>query len=287
MARGKFRPQITTWNLFDFEETADDPSLYDTLILAEGDSWFTIGGLFAPNLLMSLRFHKATLILNCASPGDTIVHMSALAHNYVYKEAFRYDYAWDAILLSGGGNDLIDRADEIILDAAQRKGRTLSGPADYCDQDRLERLIGDVQQGYRTLVSVRDASPGPASRAPIFVHTYDYPTPRNAPARFIVGNIGPWIYKALNQSGVPEQDRVGVSDYLFDRLAQGILALRHQTPALENFHVIDTRNTLVRAGLDTVGNSGDWLNEIHPNEDGYKKLARKLEKKLLPVFDQP
>ena len=122
MARGKFRPHITTWDLFDLEETAGDPFFYDSLILAEGDSWFTIGGLFAPNLLMSMRFHKDTLILNCASPGDTIVHMSALAHNYVYKEALRYNYAWDAILLSGGGNDLIDRADEIILDKAQRQG---------------------------------------------------------------------------------------------------------------------------------------------------------------------
>ena len=284
MARGKFRPHITTWELFDFEETADDPALYDSLILAEGDSWFTIGGLFAPNLLMSLRFHKDTLILNCASPGDTLVHMSTLAHNYVYKEAFRYDYAWDAILLSGGGNDLIDRADEIILDKAQRRGRTIHGPADYCDLAQLDTLIDDVQQGYRTLVSVRDASPGPARMAPIFVHTYDYPTARNAPARFIIGNLGPWIYKALTRSAVPPQDWAVLTDFLFDQLAQGILALTRESPVPENFFVIDTRNTIVRANPGSVGNSGDWLNEIHPNEDGYRKLAKKLEKKLVPVL---
>jgi len=284
MARGKFRPHITTWDLFGFEETADDPAFYDTLILAEGDSWFTIGGLFAPNLLMSLRFHKETLILNCASPGDTIVHMSALAHNYVYKEAFRYDYAWDAILLSGGGNDLIDRADEIILDKAQRRGRAIHGPADYCDLEQLDKLIGDVLQGYRTLISVRDASTGPASTAPIFVHTYDYPTARNAPARFIIGNLGPWIYKALTLSEIPAQDWIVLTDYLFDQLAEGILELTRQPHVPENFYVIDTRNTIVRAEPGSVGDSGDWLNEIHPNEDGYRKLAKKLEKKLMPFL---
>lgn len=284
MARGKFRPHITTWDLFDFEETADDPAFYDTLILAEGDSWFTIGGLFAPNLLMSLRFHKDTLILNCASPGDTIVHMSALAHNYVYKEAFRYDYAWDAILLSGGGNDLIDRADEIILDKAQRRGRAIHGPADYCDLEQLDRLIGDVLQGYRTLISVRDASAGPASGAPICVHTYDYPTARNAPARFIIGNLGPWIYKALILSEIPPRDWIVLTDYLFDQLAEAIMELTRQPHVPENFYVIDTRNTIVRAEPGSVGDSGDWLNEIHPNEDGYRKLAKKLEKKLVPFL---
>ena len=284
MARGKLRPHITTWDLFDLEATADDPFFYDTLILAEGDSWFTIGGLFAPNLLMSLRFHKETLILNCASPGDTIVHMSALAHNYVYKEALRYDYAWDAILLSGGGNDLIDRADEIILDKAQRQGVSIHGPADYCDQQQLGRLIDDIQLGYRTLVSVRDNAAGPACDTPIFVHTYDYATPRNAPARFIVATLGPWIYKALTRSRIPEHDWPVLTDYLFDQLAEGILELTRPPHTLPNFHVIDTRNTIRRAELNTVGNSGDWLNEIHPNEDGYKKLAKKIEKTLVPFL---
>lgn len=284
MARGKFRPYITTWDLFDLDGTATDPFFYDSLILAEGDSWFTIGGLFAPNLLMSLRFHKDTLVLNCASPGDTIVHMTALAHNYVYKEALRHDYAWDAILLSGGGNDLIDRADEIILDKAQRKGMTIHGPADYCDAEQLDSLIDAVQLGYRTLVEARDNAPGPGADAPILVHTYDYPTARNAPAHFIVATAGPWIYRALIQAGIPEHDWQLLTDYLFDQLAEGILELTRPPHTLPNFHVIDTRNTLQRAEPGSVGISGDWLNEIHPDEDGYKKLAKKLEKKLIPFL---
>jgi len=284
MGRGKFRPRITTWDLFGSEESADDPVFYDDLILAEGDSWFTIGGLFAQNLLMNLRFERPTLILSCASPGDTIVHMSALAHNHVYKEALRYDYPWKAILLSGGGNDLIDRADEIVLDKNQRKGRKITGPKDYCDEEKLLELITEVKSGYRTLVSVRDASG--ASGVPVIVHTYDYPTPRNSPARFIIGNVGPWIYPALVHSKVPRTDWISVSDYLFDALADGITGLSAEQPDLANFHVVKTRGLLKRASEAALGDDADWLNEIHPNDDGYKKLAKKLEQTLIPLLNQ-
>jgi hypothetical protein len=284
MARGRFRPYITTWDLFDLDDTAADPFFYDSLILAEGDSWFTIGGLFSTNLLMSLRFHKATLVLKCASPGDTLVHMSALAHNHVYKEALRHDYAWDAILLSGGGNDLIDRADEIILDKAQRRGIAIHGPDDYCDTEQLDSLIDDIQFGYRTLVGVRDSAGGPGADAPIFVHTYDYPTARSAPAHFLFTSAGPWIHRALTRAGVPEHDWPLLTDYLFDQLAEAILELTRPPHTLPGFQVIDTRHTLQRAEPGTVGISGDWLNEIHPVEDGYDKLARKIEKRLIPLL---
>ena len=46
-----------------------------------------------------------------------------------------------------------------------------------------------------------------------------------------------------------------------------------RTLGLANVHVIDTLGTLVRAAPDSRGNSNDWLNEIHPNAGGYRKLA--------------
>jgi lysophospholipase L1-like esterase len=40
--------------------------------------------------------------------------------------------------------------------------------------------------------------------------------------------------------------------------------------------VINTRNTLVRANPTEGGNSNDWINEIHPNLGGYRKIAARL-----------
>lgn len=47
MARGKFKPNVVTWNEIDDQSSLlnTDPSLNDYLVLAEGDSWFTLGGI--------------------------------------------------------------------------------------------------------------------------------------------------------------------------------------------------------------------------------------------------
>ena len=42
---------------------------------------------------------------------------------------------------------------------------------------------------------------------------------------------------------------------------------------LLNLFVCPTLGTLVRAMSGVNSNSNDWLNEIHPNSGGYKKIA--------------
>jgi lysophospholipase L1-like esterase len=260
----------------DFDEGF--PTFPDWQLLAEGDSWFTISGLPAFNLLFELRFHKHTRIVNCALPGDTIKNMSAIAKNRNLRQALASrEYAWDAILLSGGGNDLIDEAEDILIPKASRHASSVNGPADYCDQAALDALIDEVQSGYRAIAAQRDKADSPSRRVPIITHTYDYATPRNAPARFIFSKLGPWLHPALLSREVPGEDWVPVADYLIDRLAEGILALQNGPSPIPRFHAVDTRGTLERAALGARGDDADWQNEIHPNDDGYEKLAKLLE----------
>jgi lysophospholipase L1-like esterase len=44
------------------------------------------------------------------------------------------------------------------------------------------------------------------------------------------------------------------------------------------------RNTLVPANATEVCNSNDWLNEIHPNLDGYRKIANRLSERIDQVL---
>jgi hypothetical protein len=278
MARGRFRPTIISWQDLDAEGL---PSFPDQQFLAEGDSWFTISGIPAYNLLFELRFRKQTRIVNCATPGDTIKHVAQITKNRSLREALsRSGLRWDAILLSGGGNDLIDAADDILLGQDARDESNIRGPADYCSAERLQDLIADVQDGYRKIAALRDADNGSARGAPILTHTYDYATPRNAPARFLIGSLGPWLYTALVACVVPKAHWVAVADYLINALAEGILALQKGPQPIANFHVVDTRGTLKRAQLDHPGSSNDWQNEIHPNGGGYEKLAKLVEPTL-------
>ena len=272
MARGRHRPSFG-----DLHDDDGFPSFPDARLLAEGDSWFTVSGVPPFNLLFALRFHKPTEIVNLAQPGDQIRKMVQIAANSSLRRALSAGTPrWDGILLSGGGNDLIDEADDILIDKVDRPANA-KDPADFCDQTKLRTLIEGVQAAYRTIAAMRDGPRGPGRKVPMLTHTYDYATPRNAPARFFFARLGPWLFRALKASEVPESQWIAVADYLIDTLADGLLALSKGPNAIKNFHVVNTRGLLKRAQLGHPGDSNDWQNEIHPNDRGYKKIAKKIE----------
>jgi lysophospholipase L1-like esterase len=249
----------------------DDPG-YDWRFLAEGDSWFTIGAIPSSNLLYELRLKKRAVILNLGYPGDTISNIAQLSTNTEFARRLAHPNwvsDWDAILMSGGGNDLIDRAADIIRQPTS--GGSGNKAADYIDGDQLEAFRNAVQEGYRKIVALRDAPASPSKGKPIIVHTYDYPTPRPAPANFLIVPITkPWMHPVFEKRAVPKALRGRIAERLLDALATALLDLERELPA---FHVADTRKLLDRADIDAKGNSGDWLNEIHPNSDGYRKIA--------------
>jgi len=278
------RPQVIRYGDIDkrFPERDPDSRKYTFKLLAEGDSWFTLGGVPSSNLLFNLEMTKMTAVVTIAEPGDTIMHMGDPGRMLQLRRLLadsRFAYKWDAILISGGGNDLIDSAPDLL-----KKFDSLSSdPADYFDPAALEQLFATVQSAYGAIVDVRDAETSQSKGKPIYVHTYDYPTPRDSPARFLgAGVLGPWLYPAFLLADIPQTMWIAVSDYLLDRLAEAILALDSQSGSrpLANVVVVDTRNTLSRARLGTVGSDGDWANEIHPNTTGYRKIAAKLTARL-------
>jgi len=81
-----------------------------------------------------------------------------------------------------------------------------------------------------------------------------------------------------------ETDHLPLMVLFADTLADGLLALSKGPNAIKNFHVVDTRGLLKRAQLGHPGDSNDWQNEIHPNDDGYKKIAKKIEPVLEPLI---
>ena len=275
------RPEVVPWDNVGTDEHESDPndSLYDNRILAEGDSWFSMGGIPTSNLLFSMKFRRFTIIVNCARPGDTIRKIGRIAKNPNLVKAMSGSdgYAWDAILLSGGGNDLIDDVDKII----RKFTKIESDPALYCNQDELDKTLQSVEKGYRKIIDLRDAAGSSCKEKPVITHTYDWMTPRNSPARFFPFKLtGPWIYPALVAANLPESHWNAVSDYLVDALRNTIKGLARGPDKLPDFYVVNTQDTITPAALGETGESGDWMNEIHPSSDGYKKLATKIGKRL-------
>ncbi|SFG31091.1 hypothetical protein [Neptunomonas qingdaonensis] len=287
MARRKFRPNVITWHEAQSEIVipSNDPVFNDNLILAEGDSWFTLAGIPTSNLLFSMRFTASTLIVNCAKPGDTIINMSKMLKNSSFKSALSEEgLPWHLLLISGGGNDLIDEAENIILSKDERADSDINNMESYCDLEIFEKVIENIKDSFRKIVNLRDSPNSPAIGKPILVHTYDYFVPRNAPARFFPFTIsGPWLYPVFSKAEIPEGIWIELAQFLVDKLAEGILELAEGSNKLHNFHVVDTRGTLVKAKLGSVGDSHDWLNEIHPDSAGYSKISKKIDAKILEL----
>lgn len=252
-----------------------DPSHYvsnhNLKLLAEGDSWFSLNAFPGSNLLDCLKFDKSNIIVNCANPGDPLRTMVNVRDNDTFKLEIEGGVVWNAILLSGGGNDLIDDLGNILPPSATMQPKR-ANPADYCDAASLAATLDSVVQCYQTIFSWRDGPKSKCPNAPSVIHTYDRATPRDSAARFIGAFPvrGPWLKPALERAGVPPAKWNAVSDFLMGALGDRLLTL----PTLAaNIHVIDTRGTLARADPGTEKNSQDWLNEIHPNKGGYKKLS--------------
>lgn len=254
---------------------------FDRHYLAEGDSWFSLSDLLSPSFLYrygsNVPLRQSTLIVNCSYPGDTLARVVDWSKNHDFPKLLgrrNFGWEWDGVLLSAGGNDIIDAALESI--GILQTCTNPVGPRDFINSTSLALLEGYLRDYFGYLVKIRDTSEIPGNRAiPIYYHTYGYPTPRNAPASV----SGPWLHKAFSQKGIPEQYWPGLADALMDELAG---MLRRFNNLGTNLNLVDTlRNVpLVRAATGSMGNSGDWLNEIHLNNSGKDKVAREWAKVL-------
>lgn len=76
--------QFNGWNpdaYSAFGISGPDDAGFAKRILCEGDSWFSIGAIPSSNMLVPLRFSQSTLLINLATPGDTIKRMSDIKQN--------------------------------------------------------------------------------------------------------------------------------------------------------------------------------------------------------------
>ncbi len=266
-----------------------DLNAYRYKFLAEGDSWFSIGEMppwATSNLLYGMTdgFAQRNLVINCARQGDTLSHMHQMwwdANFTRLLDAPRLSYWWDALLLSAGGNDMIDaclvspdvpgphqrlllRPDEVGPDAL---------PEDFVSPGGWRAFTGYLRANFSDLVWRRDRGLNPG--AALFLHTYSRVTVRNAPAGLPpFPRVGPWLYRALTLYQVPQGLRQAVADALFQRLAALLLSLADPAQRVFVFDSQDPAIGIVPAMVGSTGVSNDFENEIHLTPAGYRKIGR-------------
>ncbi len=259
--------------------------LVERILLAQGDSWFSIGSIppgLTSNLLAQMELTRSAAVVNCARPGIELAHMTDTSTQQTFRKllAGRFAVKWDAILFSGGGNDLIDAATvgpneqpqlRLLATAAERGPNPASGD-DYISKAGWQTFETHMTVVFDALVAFRDS--GINHQVPMVFHTYAHIMPRPAPA---APGHGPWLQPAMEAFAVPPQDWLAVSSALMDRLADLLARLmaarRAADPGCE-LHLVDSRPVPLVLGDQTATEaSGDFFNEIHPTRGGYTKLA--------------
>lgn len=264
---------------------ADDFPQIPRRFLAQGDSWFSFGSanpLATGNMMDGMSFEKDSCVVNCAHPGDVLNHMVDKRREPMFASLLLGNQAWrwDAILLSPGGNDLIDfirvpavdgRGQPVppglraLLTPVERGGSPGAETA-YVSEQGWDTFVQYLVPQFHEFIAMRDAASSQSAGVPIFVHTYDFITPRDAGAG---AGKGPWLFPALTDYEVPHALWIPLTRLFLARLT-GLM----RSMALPAFHVIDTQGTLEPAGFGSTGDDHDWANEIHPNPGGYRKLGR-------------
>ncbi len=238
-------------------------------VFAEGDSWFDypvpfFGGGIIPRLEQKL----GVPVLNLAKAGDEVRYMLGVKERRLLIAQLANGCPaggpWDAMLFSGGGNDIVD--DPLALWI--KDYNPALPPAALIHQGRLDAALALVRAGYEDLIGLRD-SLSPQTR--LFFHGYDFAIPDGRG----ICHLGPWLKPTFDLRGFPTQaSAFGVTKILLEQFAAMLRSLELSHAGVT---FINTQGTL-------VPRPGSWHNELHPSKDGFKTFAKLWHDALKAAF---
>ena len=276
----------------DFQRLLDlgllNPHRFKYRFLVEGDSWMDRSSATKPSLLESLApefdaQNEEVLFINLSHFGDTLRRIrDCMGHDFRQWLTTPMGWDFDAILLSVGGNDFIDAAAD--TDPGHGILKNLAGQPlpptghDCVRRDAVAALINQwLDPSFHDLYNLVQASQ--YADIPIFLNAYDTPTARDAPA----GPFSkPWLKRAYDKNKIPPSHWEDLTGSIFNDVASTVAGWTKNRPSV---HIVPTVSTLTAAAAGSAGSNADWLNEIHPNRQGWDKLAKVWHseiKNLLP-----
>lgn len=230
-------------------------------VLLEGDSWITNPAVLSINQMarMSPRINS----LSSARAGDEIVEMLAEPQRRWFCR--RLDrYRFDAILMSGGGNDLVAAIDYVVKTSPESLEIEKMIAPQYLENKVLTCCLLLTEM----YCIAQQHAPGVA----FLTHEYDVPPVQNMgrPGWFGPFRVGPWVQKRLIQKGVMDpQVQWGLINFMMGRFRYHV---RRHASLHPCWHHIETTGTL---------RPDEWGDEMHPTVNGYRKLYGVMENAIL------
>ncbi len=237
------------------------------ILLAEGDSWFEYP-VWLNDTIDYLSDEKLTdapySILCLSAAGDELRGMveEREFEDRLFELKDEHDIKVDGVLLSAGGNDLVGETFyDYLVDFTDG-----SDAQAHIDMGKFETLMKEIRTNYVDIItSINDSNPG----IKIFIHGYDHANPledqgMKMPPRD--GWLGDWLRKRRITSPDFQRQIVRI---MIDRFYAELQAMI-DSGAVKDTVLVDNR------GL--VGE--DWYDELHPKDNGFKRVADKFRKEL-------
>jgi len=234
-----------------------------TRLLTEGDSWFDYPP--HPNVVDWLEAEGQWAIKRLEKSGDTVENLASNTNLSVLSRIASKERPV-CILLSGGGNDLFvpipERPDlkwifRLLLDFDPSKTA-----AEHLDPIVWNIKLTELRLAYSRLIGAL------GSLAPIIIHGYDYLIASGERVKYDGFRVsGPWI--------LPSMVAHNIVDPLFHRLIliEMIDGFNQVLAALERAFPTSVIYVDLRETLDP---NRDWMNELHPTEQGFRMVEQKL-----------
>ena len=226
------------------------------IVVAEGDSWFLFP---KPGVRDTLDYiMDEYVLLGLAEAGDEIVDY--IKNPELLTSIIKENP--DFVLISGGGNDILGEQVQDLLLSGVLNG---ASAADYLKEEVFLQKLEQLRKGY---VSFFEKIHALKPDAKIFIHGYDYI--RSAPDDKTIKNG--WANRYMIKAGIEVP-------------AHRELIIRH---------LVDKFNDMLKGFADKydyvtyVNHRGtvqltEWMDEIHPNNNGYKKVADNFLKAMKAV----
>ena len=241
------------------------------VILSEGDSWFSYP--INRNLMDHIEMMREFATLRLEHSGDEVLDILKPSGEQ-FKKLAKYlkRYPFDALLFSGGGNDIVDENLPALLNQ-KTPGMTWR---DCINEAALTARFNEIVAAYERLLAMRDSA---RKDCLIVTHCYDYPVPNGIKARVAFGlaSRGPWIKPHMVKKNIdPIVDGVPILRFFMDQFYERLQAIA----AMPNskFHVVDSRRTLI------PNEPVHWADEMHPSGTGFELLSKRWRVELAKLF---
>ncbi len=252
-------------------------------LLAVGDSWL-VRYLFniAPSLSAGLEGLRYDCDTEFAKTGRPLAAMAEPGRLALLKKRLILlngkPTAPRAIVIGGGGNDLVDPPGQGNEHKTRLFGmlkQNATNVTDGVDEAAVGKFVDqDLMRFYREILKVVTTS----TTAPILIHAYDYPVPDGRPSDL---GPGPWLEPIFKVRNINQNTGAEIMKLLITRLNLMVAEVAKEFPG--RVHPLFLNGTFEKQSGYPANFKNFWANELHATSSGYDILASVVRDKLVTL----